>query len=70
VANGRNFINMFKNSGMNYFIGKWDFKSMRNDPGRISVYFSMLGVTNYGDASNDEWEQLNNFVALGTCTKK
>jgi len=41
VANGRNFINMFKNSGMNYFIGKWDFKSMRNDPGRISVFVSV-----------------------------
>jgi len=30
---------MFKNSGMNYFIGEWDFKSMINDPGRINVFF-------------------------------
>merc|ERR1740124_296447 len=69
VTNGRNFINMFKNSGMNYFIGEWDFKSMRNDPGRISVFFSMLGVTKYDDMSNDELKQLNEFI-FGTCSTK
>jgi len=60
---------MFKNSGMNYFIGEWDFKSMINDPGRINVFFSMLGVTNYDDASSDEWQQLNNLYTRN-CAKK
>merc|ERR1740136_537852 len=70
VGNGRNFIKMFKNSRMNYFIGKWDFKSMKNDPGRISVFVSVLGVTNYDDASHDEWQQVNNLYALINCAKK
>jgi len=69
VTNGVKFRDMFMNSGMNYFIGEWDFKSMGNDAERISVFFSMLGVTKYDDASHDEWQQLINFVSP-TCTKK
>merc|ERR1740136_220023 len=62
VANGQSFRNMFKNSGMNYFIGEWDFKSMRNNARRIRIFFSMLGVTKYDDASNAKWKQLNNLI--------
>jgi len=32
---------MFKNSGMNYFIGEWDFKGMSHDIGRINVFVSV-----------------------------
>ena len=32
---------MFKDSGMNYFIGKWDFKLMGNDAGSLSVFVSV-----------------------------
>jgi len=69
VTKGRKFKNMFKNSGMNYFIGEWDFKSMRNDARRIRIFFSMLGVTECYDASNAEWKQLNNLI-FGTSAKK
>jgi len=68
VTKGRKFRNMFKKSGMNYFIGEWDFKSIRNDARRIRIFFSMLGVTE-NDASNAEWKQLNNLI-FGTCAKK
>jgi len=47
---------------MNYFIGEWDFESVGNDPGRISVFFSMLAVPECYDASNAEWKQLNNLI--------
>jgi len=62
VANGQKFRNMFKNSGMNYFIGEWDFKSMRNNAKRFSIFFSMLGGTKYDDASNAEKKQLRNLI--------
>jgi len=41
VANGQSFKNMFKKSGMNYFIGDWDFESMGNDSGRLSIFVSV-----------------------------
>jgi len=69
VTNGQNFEHMFTNSGMNYFIGEWDFKSMGNDAERISVFISMLGVKKYDDVPHDEVQQLINFVSP-TCTKK
>jgi len=31
VCNGQNFRHMFKYSGMNHFIGDWNFKSMENE---------------------------------------
>jgi len=58
---------MFKKSGMNNFIGDWDFESMGNDAGSLRVFFSMLGVKKYDDASHDEWQQLNNLYALVDC---
>jgi len=66
VTKGRNFILMFKNSGMNYFIGEWDFKSMGNDARKIRIFFSMLGITEIDAFA--EWEQLNNLII--TCAKK
>jgi len=69
VGNGKEFKHMFTGSGMNHFIGDWNFKSMENGVGSLSVFFSMLGVTKYTDASNDEREQFNNFVALVNCAK-
>jgi len=73
VANSQNFRYMFKDSGMNHCIGDWKFTSMENGVGRLSIFFSMLTKMSYDlvDASNEEWEQqLNNFVALVSCTKK
>jgi len=70
VGNGRGFIYMFKDSGMNHCIGDWKFTYMENSVGRFSIFYLMLPEMNYDDASNDEWEQhLKNFVAL-ICTKK
>jgi len=78
VGNGQSFAYMFKYSGMNHFIGDWNFKSI-NRPLRLrslSVFFSMLGAwtTNCDDLEHDElhdeWEQLNNFVGLVNCAKK
>jgi len=53
---------MFKNSGMNHFIGDWNFKSVENGVGSLSIFFSMLGATKCDDLLTDEWEQLNNIV--------
>jgi len=41
VTKGRKFWNMFKNSGMNYFIGEWDFESMGNDTESLRVFVSV-----------------------------
>jgi len=70
VTKGRRFLIMFENSGMNYFIGEWDFKSIGNDVERISIFFSMLGVTDNNDACYDEWQQLINLYAPVNCAKK
>jgi len=69
VGNGRDFRDMFKNSGMNYFIRDWNLKSMENGVGSLSVFFSMLGAMNCYDLGSNEWEQLNNFVDLVICKK-
>jgi len=69
VTKGRKFLKMFKNSGMNYFIGEWDFKPTRNDVGRISYFFSMIGVKKCDDASNGEMKQINNLI-FGIYPKK
>jgi len=64
VANGFNFFNMFRHSGMNHSIGDWDFGSVPNGVGSRRTFFSMLGVKKYDDASDDEWQQFYNLVAL------
>jgi len=68
VRNGIDFKRMFKKSGMNHFIGDWNFKSMENVES-LSIFFSMLGATECDDLSSNEREQLNNFVEIITCTK-
>jgi len=75
VGNGMNFRYMFKDSGLGlglgFCIGDWNFGFLAGDVGRSSIFFSMLPEMKYDDASNDEWEQqLKNFVALVSCTKK
>jgi len=61
---------MFKDSGMNHFIGDWNFKSEKNGAGRLSIFYSMFNKGNKHDVTNDEWEeQHKNFLAL-TCPKK
>jgi len=41
VGNGQSFRNMFKDSGMNHFIGDWNFESMKNDVGSLNVFVSV-----------------------------
>jgi len=55
---------MFAYSGMNHFIGDWNFGSMPSDVGSRKIFFSMLGKNNYDDASDDEWQQFNNFITV------
>jgi len=62
VGNSPDFSNMFKNSGMNHFIGDWNFKSMESGVGSLSIFFMMLGATKCDELLTDEWDQLNNFV--------
>jgi len=61
---------MFKNSGMNHFIGDWEFKSIENCISNLSTFFSMLGLKMNDDVSVDEWQQLSNFVTRFNCAKK
>jgi len=76
VGNGQIFAYMFKYSGMNHFIGDWNFKSINRPLSNLRVFFSMLGATTTNcddlehDEWHDEWEQLNNLNGLVNCAKK
>jgi len=36
----------------------------------VVILYYRWGVTDYNDASHDEWQQLNNLVTLVNCAKK